>query len=298
MDDSGTPLPNFNLYLNYLEPDAASQYEVTRNVYLITLGALFWDILSTIGQDWKLLRIGKPQPVFVAYHLSRWSTLTVVLLSVLEYTGPISRCQTIQNVVSALFFISSSASDFLFLTRVRAVYYSSKLVRFAFIFLWIADVGTIGLLFTGIRVSEIADTKHCVNNGGKEYVAAAMLVPFFFDTMVYIFITVKLLSTRNLSEKKVTWRTFSGKSLSRVSRAIMQGGQQYYLITVCCSVIMVTCWLIPSIPVVAQTSSDIPGFALTSSMACRVYRNLRLQLLDHETQTRTPEMGQGPGDGR
>jgi len=27
------------VYLNYLGPDTASQYEVTRNVYLITLGA-------------------------------------------------------------------------------------------------------------------------------------------------------------------------------------------------------------------------------------------------------------------
>jgi len=31
--------PNPAVYLNYLEPETASQYEVIRNVYLVTLGA-------------------------------------------------------------------------------------------------------------------------------------------------------------------------------------------------------------------------------------------------------------------
>ena len=32
-------VPNPVVYLNYLETNTASQYEVTRNVYLVTLGA-------------------------------------------------------------------------------------------------------------------------------------------------------------------------------------------------------------------------------------------------------------------
>jgi len=84
-------VPNPFVYLNYLEPETASQYEITRDVYLVTLGvsrvcfrdacecrewmsgyqALIWDILSTVEQDWQLLRISKPSLVFIAYHLSR-----------------------------------------------------------------------------------------------------------------------------------------------------------------------------------------------------------------------------------
>jgi len=33
--------------------------------------ALIWDILSTVEQDWQLLRISRPSLVFIAYHLSR-----------------------------------------------------------------------------------------------------------------------------------------------------------------------------------------------------------------------------------
>lgn len=110
------------------------------------------------------------------------------------------------------------------------MYHNNKRVCFAFIFLWVVDVGVLSLVFVGFHASEIADTKHCMNEGEQKWVAAAMLMPLFFDTMVYIFITIRLLSTRNRNEKKVTWKTvFSGKYLPRVSEAVMRGGQQYYL---------------------------------------------------------------------
>ncbi|KIM58882.1 hypothetical protein SCLCIDRAFT_1049585 [Scleroderma citrinum Foug A] len=279
-------VPNPVVYLNYLETNTASQYEVTRNVYLVTLGALIWDILSNLEQDWQLLCTSKPSPVLIAYHVSRWGNFITILLCVLGYTGPIAaHCQTTQYVISAFCFVASAATDFLFLARVRAVYYDNKRVCFAFIFLWVVDVGVLSLVFTGFRANEIADTRHCMNDSQNKWEAAAMLMPLFFDTMVYIFITIRLISTRNPNEKKITWKTvFSGKSLPRMSRAVMRGGQQYYLIAMCCSVTMTICWLTPSVPVVAKASSDIPAIALTSSMACRIYRNLRLQLLEDEVE--------------
>jgi len=39
MDGPTTSFPNPAVYLNYLDPNTAFQYEVTRNVYLATLGA-------------------------------------------------------------------------------------------------------------------------------------------------------------------------------------------------------------------------------------------------------------------
>ena len=48
MDGSSPPLPNPVVYLNYLDPKAAFDYEVTRNIYLATLGASH---LSTIHMN-------------------------------------------------------------------------------------------------------------------------------------------------------------------------------------------------------------------------------------------------------
>lgn len=37
-DNNPQPILNPNVYLNYLEPTIASQYEITRNLFLVTFG--------------------------------------------------------------------------------------------------------------------------------------------------------------------------------------------------------------------------------------------------------------------
>jgi len=158
------------------------------------------------------------QSVLLAFHNHTYISLIPA--------GPIENCQNFGYFSIACFFVAIASTDFLFLTRVYAVYCHRKPIYIAFILLWIVDVGLLCLLFTGFEVIPIANTKHCINVSKNEYVAASLLVTILFDTMVYIFITNKLLSTRKPSEKKVTWRTiFSGESLPRLSYAIMQGGQ-------------------------------------------------------------------------
>lgn len=44
--------------------------------------------------------------------------------------------------------------------------------------------------------------------------------------------------------------------------------------------LITTLWLAHSVSTVLQPTLTIPTIAVTSSMACRVYRNLRLQLFD------------------
>ncbi|KAL4067975.1 hypothetical protein V8B97DRAFT_1939408 [Scleroderma yunnanense] len=291
MDGLPLPLPNPVVYLNYLEPNIAFEYEVTRNIYIATLGVVIWDILSCVQQDWKLLSVSKPQPVFFAYHLSRWCALVFNVISVLGHTGPISNCRSMAISMTVFCVVSVMSSDFLFLTRVCAVYYDNKLVCFVFILLWICNAGALCLLFTGIHFMEIAHTEKCITTKGEKYVAVSFLVPLFFDTMVYIAIMIKLLPSRKQNEKKVTRRSiFRVESLPRLSHAIMRGGQQYYLIKVCCSVIMTILWLIPSIPSTFQVASSVPVIGLTSSMACRVYRKLKLEMLDKDEELRAREV--------
>ncbi|KAF9229919.1 hypothetical protein BU15DRAFT_69640, partial [Melanogaster broomeanus] len=74
---------NPNVYLNYLQFDVASDYEWSRNVDLATLGALIWDILSSLPEDWRIARTSKPTPVLFAYFSARILALVVVVLSVL-----------------------------------------------------------------------------------------------------------------------------------------------------------------------------------------------------------------------
>lgn len=66
-----TPLPNPDVYLNHLIPSIASQYELNRNMILATLGALIWDILSSIPSDYRLIRARKASVVMFAYFMAR-----------------------------------------------------------------------------------------------------------------------------------------------------------------------------------------------------------------------------------
>ena len=119
-----------------------------------------------------------------------------------------------------------------------------------------------------------------------------------FDSCVFLGISYELATTQASPGQPVTWRTFiSGKASSRLVRAILRGGQQYYLyasalpvlvpyiflmpgnlfrMSVCSNLLIVLLIMIPDIPALYQAMFTIPDIALTSSMACRVLRNLKM----------------------
>ena len=146
--------------------------------------------------------------------------------------GPVSNCTVIAVTLVILQVVTSAAASYLFLKRIHAVYYGSKVVRHIFTFLWLVGVGTSCVVVPGVLHgdhSEIADTKHCVRYSTWIDLAIAFSNPVLFDAVVYFAITYKILSTHQM-EKKERWKGyFSSKTLPRFSRAVFMGGQQYYL---------------------------------------------------------------------
>ncbi|KAI6041483.1 hypothetical protein EDC04DRAFT_2668356 [Pisolithus marmoratus] len=254
--------------------------------------ALIWDILSSLPDEPKLIRAGGWSTVLFAYFLARLSALAMVILSVLEQTGPVSDCRLIA-IISAIFqIISTAAASYLFLRRVHAVYFGNKNVQYFFSFLWIAGVGASFLLIYdaihGYR--EIADTKHCIRQQDWAAVRAAFAIPVVFDNLVYFAIMHKILSTHQTGRGR-GWRTFflPPKGLPHFSRAVLQGGQLYYLITNGINWTRLSfstnSTIVPSYQVILSAAT----VALTSVMACRVYRDLLIETLD-EVRTNNREL--------
>ncbi|KAI6040721.1 hypothetical protein EDC04DRAFT_1411564 [Pisolithus marmoratus] len=283
MSAQGSPLIiNPNVYLNYLSPDEASNYELNRNVTLVSLGALIWDILSSIPDDYRLVRTGRPSVVLFAYFLARPSVLAVVILAILLKTGPVSNCTLVALLLVAFRTVSSAAASFLFLKRIHAIYYGSKIIQYVFSFLWVVGVGTSCALFSSTLrdYSEIANTKHCVRVEGWSALSIAFIGPVLFDTLVYFAIMYKILSTHRKGQKN-HWRTLCcGNGLPHLSRAVFQGGQQYYLITTGTNMTQFVFSAIPSASPLFQVMLSAPAVVLTSVMACRVHRNLLIEALD------------------
>ncbi|KAI6128858.1 hypothetical protein EDD16DRAFT_23485 [Pisolithus croceorrhizus] len=274
---------NPSVYLNYLSKEEATIYEVGRNINLATLGALIWDILSGLPDERKLIQGGRGSTVLFAYFLARPSALAMVILTVLEQTGPVSNCGLIAVISATFQIISSATASYLFLRRVHAVYFDSKNVQHAFSLLWSVGIcASCLLLYDAIHnYNEIADTKHCIRQQYWAPLPVAFWIPVLFDCVVYCAIMYKILSSHRTGQKK-GWRSYfcHPKELPHFSRAVFEGGQQYYLITDGINtnrfIFSTNSSILPSYQVMLSAAT----VALTSAMACRVYRNLLIEALD------------------
>lgn len=126
--------------------------------------------------------------------------------------------------------LSIWSSSFLFLRRVQAVYSHNCWVKRIFFALWVVDGGLEVTVPLGVRAVHIPGTTYCIDSQPEHYVIAGGLAPVVFDTLVFLAISYKIGTSRNTNDARVSWSTLiSGKALPRLSRAILQGGQQYYL---------------------------------------------------------------------
>ncbi|KAF8999661.1 hypothetical protein BDQ17DRAFT_1308453 [Cyathus striatus] len=277
MESNNTfPVLNPNIYLNFLPHETANQFEVARNIYMATLGALIWDMLVSLPEDIVLIRCGF-RPIIFSYFLARASALGYVLQSVISKTHPIAHCNALELGVTCCWVIATASSSFLFLRRVQALYRNNKLLYHAFYVLYLANVGVSIVVPLGSHVGSLANTGYCVNTGIKHYVAAGAFMPLAFDSIVFLAISYRIATNHKKPGNNTSWKVWiTGDALPRLSKAVLQSGQQYYLLTVGANILISVLIVTPHVPPVYEAAFTIPDIALTSSMACRVYRNLRL----------------------
>lgn len=202
---------------------------------------------------------------------------------------------------------------FIFL-RARAVCAHSKLVYF-FTFLWVGTVAcalTVPVSLTSAH--NVGSTGLCVEGAVPAYGSAGPISGLIHDTVVFCAITYKLLFHHIADE---SWSSrirtfFSGAGMSQLSRVMLQTGQLYYLCvvilrffsddnisdstcrtTVAMNIITAACVLSPTLPLVLHGAFYLPNAALINIMACRVFRQLRLGILN-DTPFTQPTLQSAP----
>jgi hypothetical protein len=96
--------------------------------------------------------------------------------------------------------------------------------------LWLIEDGLGVTVPLGVRAANIPGTKYCIDSEPRRYVIAGGFIPVVFDTFVLLAISYKIGTSHSTQDLRVSWSTLvSGRALPRLSRAILQGGQQYYL---------------------------------------------------------------------
>jgi len=122
---------------------------------------------------------------------------------------------------------------------------------------------------------------------GPSYGSAPIILNAVNDTLIFIAISYRILMHTAYPGDSWWARAklfFTADGLPRLSKALLQGGQLYYFATIGLSIVFAALSLSPNIPPAYHAMLSIPNLALENSMACRVFRAVKLGFIkDHES---------------
>ncbi|KAF8532312.1 hypothetical protein JB92DRAFT_1313095 [Gautieria morchelliformis] len=275
MEGNTTGFPHLNpdTSLAFLPPSLAGQLEATRYLSITALAAFTWDLLCTSGQDYRLIKGSINVPTLV-YFLSRVSSLVHIVATTVFHVAPVDSCAALPMVIGWCWAVAIPSTSLLFFFRIRAVFDRQKWIVAFFVVLWLATLGgaiTVPFAITG---GHIANTNRCQPTAVKPFSSASIIASTCNDTLVFIAISWRIITRTTVNSRAQSF--FCGGNLPYLSRELLRGGQQYYLVTVGGNVIIMAMILSPATPPLLKDMFPVINMALENSMACRVFRNIKL----------------------
>ncbi|KAL9935601.1 hypothetical protein V8E36_005178 [Tilletia maclaganii] len=173
----------------------------TRLMYAtVWLGAVGWDILSTISFDLRLVRqtSWKSFPSAVhstGYLLSRYSTLTWLTVTICNLVIPTRDCMPPTRAAGFAFALSTSSIHLIFMMRTISIWNINHRVILTLLPLWLIIVaGSLVLAFSS-RAQHIPGSFFCTGYGNKAFEISELCVLsalFLFDLSCLILTLLKL----------------------------------------------------------------------------------------------------------
>ncbi|KAH7905460.1 hypothetical protein BJ138DRAFT_1105961 [Hygrophoropsis aurantiaca] len=288
---SSTILPNPYTALAWLEPTFAAQFEASCYLYVAILGAFIWDWLIALPEEYRMIRMSKFRLPIIMYYVSRFGALSWVMTNMISEVGSVPDCEKLQNVIGASFIFASPSTSALFFFRVCAVFDRSKIVIACFAIMWLGVLGTALLVPFAIQAQHIGNSQRCIASV-KPWSGTPIVTNTIYATLVFLAISLKLMSMTMIDSP--TWsdraRSFiRGDGLPQFSRLLFRSGQQYYFATFGTNMLALFMILLPMTPAVIRPMFTIPSVALESSMACRVFRSVKLGVIMDSPTTMVTE---------
>ncbi|KDR73194.1 hypothetical protein GALMADRAFT_724171 [Galerina marginata CBS 339.88] len=268
-------LPNPFTPMAFIPPELAFQITIATYVLVGSVSVLIWDILLNLQTDLKMLLKRPLRMPTIIYFIS--SSLAYLLGITTLQTSPVGHCQNV-HYIQFLYPIVVPSTSLLFFFRIRAMYLGNNVVIVFFFFMWLAVIGGSLTPTQGLFGTNIGTTKYCLNSHLEPYVAAACIIPFVNDTLVFCATSWRLMQNSYVDttiKNGVSVMVF-GRHLPSFPRSLLQDGQAYYLTTITLNLVTSCMFFNLSIPVVYRSFIGVPNIVLMNSMACHVYRNVRL----------------------
>ncbi|KAH7908554.1 hypothetical protein BJ138DRAFT_342953 [Hygrophoropsis aurantiaca] len=280
-------LPNPFTKLAFLEPRLAYQEQISSYILVGAAGALVWDVLSHLIDDYTLIfKCGVGFPT-IAYFVSRLSTLFFVLISTIFDSAPVGHCSAFQKAINISFPIATSSTGLLFFFRVRAVYGGTTLATAFFGCLWLGVFACSLALISAVSATSIGTTEYCIDSGVSADVGAAIFPTLVYDTIVFVaisrrlamlsFVDVSLDESGSHRTRTPVWaRAFLfGEYLPAFSRSLLRDGQIYYLVTVASNILSAVMLYMATAPAPYRTMFVVPTAVIANAMACHVFRSTK-----------------------
>jgi len=151
--------------------------------------------------------------------------------------------------------------------------------------MWLAVLGASLTVIWTLEGTHIGNTNYCTYVGFRPYGSASNIAIAVFDTCVFVAISWRLLANAPPAGGRSGSRFgLFGRYLPRFSRALLEDGQQYYLVAMVCNLLVLIMTFVHGIPLIYRTIFLVPSVGLTNIMACRVFRNTKL---GHRTEVDT-----------
>ncbi|KAF7362523.1 hypothetical protein MVEN_00600200 [Mycena venus] len=264
------PIPSLNLPAELL-----AQLHFVRLAFAGTTAVFLWDIIHNLIDDYYLFFRHKFRLSTAAYLGSRIASLTYVIGFTVFATHSLGDCQAAMFVLNSFYPLAIGSTSLLFFFRVRAVYGGQRLVSWVFVVLWICVVGSAVVVPIGSFATSIGFA--CLVTKLPSYTGAAATVLTAYDTAVFLAISCKLLSNSYVeyTTRQKFRALFHGPDLHEFSKALFWDGQKYYMITILSNITTISL-VFGAVSPIYHGVMSIPNVALSSIMACRVYRDAKL----------------------
>ncbi|RDB23054.1 hypothetical protein Hypma_009726 [Hypsizygus marmoreus] len=263
--------------LGYLSPEAGFQNKSGSYIIIGTLAALLWDIINNINLEYQLLFKYKMSLPTFAYFLSRASVLTYTLVNAIARTAPLGQhCQLTEKIQCVIYHMAFSSTALLFFLRVRAIFKENKLVVAFFFILWLSVLGTSLTIAATGGASMIGPTAYCFPRFIRPYAISSPVTFTIHDSFVFLAISWRLMTSLwgEAGRKKNVKSIIFGKYLPGFSRAILQDGQVYYLISISSNILALILTFFPEITF-SHGFMFVVNCTVTHMMACIVFRRTK-----------------------
>ncbi|TCD63193.1 hypothetical protein EIP91_005860 [Steccherinum ochraceum] len=260
--------------LDALPPGFWQEEQTMQLMVLGVVGAWAWDVLVSLGDEYRMFRRCGIRLPDVVYVLARLTTGWFFGVTTAFVIAPIHNCHVVARVQSSAASIQIPFNALLFLFRIRAVFHEKRIVFFAFVVLWLGLFGTCMSALLSLDATPLPGTGRCLEITAQKTAAASLVYGAVYDTLVFAAISTQLVLFYQHAGR--TWKVFlTGRGMGDMSRILLQTSQQYYIVTVGFTILCSALVLTPSVPPPYSNTSILLSAFFTNAMATRIYRNLK-----------------------